>query len=119
MAAFVCHAYQLLPGGPCPEYAYRYRFLGQCLPETFGEGELGTAFWALLARTRAAPEDENERERLAGWLASTRAQWQHSRFTGWEPRSGLAFRFERLQDSPAPGHHWQWVVIQPRVRRRG
>ena len=118
MCAYVCHAYQLLPGGPCPEYAYRYRFLGQCIPQSFDDKGIGTAFWTLMAKCRSFSEDRDDSDMLAGWLGSTRALWDKNRFTGWDPRTGLAFRFEKADDSPAPGQTWHWVLFKPAVRRR-
>jgi len=118
MSEYVCNAYQLLPGGPCPEYAYRYRFLGQCVPQSFDHKGEGTAFWMLMAKCRCFSEDRDESEMLTAWLGSTRALWQTNCFTGWDPRTGLAFRFEKADDSPAPGQAWNWVLFKPAPRRR-
>lgn len=110
MSSYLCHAYQLLPGDACPEYAYRYRFLGQCLPEHFEQDGLGTAFQMLLAKCRSFSADENE---VARWLSSVRVKWQATHFTGWDPRTGLAFRFQSALDSPAAGMVWQWHLEKP------
>lgn len=118
MSLYVCHAYQLLPGEACPEYAYRYRFLGQAFPETFPENGQATAFWTLVAKCRSGFDDSRECERISEWLSSTRALWNANHFTGWDPRTGLAFRFEQAARSPAPGQKWHWVLEKPRQRRR-
>jgi hypothetical protein len=118
MSVYVCHAYQLLPGDACPDYVYRYRFLGQAFPECFSEKELGTAFWALMAKCRSGFSNIEEGESVAAWLSSTHALWNAKRFTGWDPRTGLAFRFETVEQSLVPGQRWGWVLEKPRARRR-
>lgn len=116
MSSYVCNAYQLLPGEPCPEYAYRYRFLGKCLLDPLKEEQLATAFCMLVAKCRSVSTDEKESELLTRWLSSVRERWTTDRFTGWDPRTGLAFRFEGALENPAVGMVWQWRLEKPARR---
>lgn len=113
MSTCVCNAYQLLPGEACPEYAYRYRFLGQCLPGSFHDA--GAAWRALASKLHS---EQGRDEALGRWLGAAGAQWRATHFTGWHPRLGLAFRLESAPAGPARAWNWDFQALRPSKQAR-
>lgn len=83
---------QLLPGGPCEDYVYRFRTLGR-LREPFAACGDAAEWW----RTRVARED------LAP--ETWPCDFAETGWSGWHPRSGVGCRLRRAgaaARAPAP-----------------
>ncbi len=112
--ALVCNAYQLLPGGPCPDYAYRYLALGTCeLPRA---GSWSTALLVRLQQAeRPSSQARSAAEKLEKWIRATAERLQRSHRSGWEPHTGVCFV---LESPGAAAKTWDWDLHELALVRR-
>ena len=110
----VLNAYQLLPGEACPEYAYRYSFLGRV---SVDPRECHTWTEELLVRLRETKKRQSEsmviwrskqaqKSKIEAWILATADKLLQTGSTGWEPYTGLNFVLESV--STAPDTPWSW-----------
>jgi hypothetical protein len=104
----VLNAYQLLPGEACPEYAYRYRFLGRVSMNTHKH----TWTEELLACFEEAHVTKRGKNKIKQWILDTADKLLHTGRTGWDSCYGLNFVLERV--SAASDTRWSWDFCELR-----
>jgi len=103
----VCNAYQLLPGEACPDYAYRYRFLGTVRMTQASN----TWTDSLLARCRVCHRYKKQRclaRKIGPWILDTALKLHQTKSTGWEPVTGLNFMLEQYSAASDIVPEWNW-----------
>lgn len=111
MDEFVCEAMQLLPGGPCEDYAYRFKQLGRACA---GAPDKDAAMSSL--RRRVEEHARGMHPAVAAWLASVDAaglcpvqRLFLAGWSGWEPATGLGFRLDGPRKPPSAALlAWDW-----------